>query len=119
MKPYKVLIFVACVMACLAALCVVLPGRIALGEKELRWPTLAEVISPTQPPLEGEEIEEIDSLSDLSSLDHIDTIEISEPEERLIIPKITVDSTTDSRLFLRAFYASLADAGKKKIRVVH
>ena len=43
MKPYKVLIFIACVMACLAALCIVLPGRIAFGEKVLRWPTLAEV----------------------------------------------------------------------------
>ncbi|MBR6304256.1 MAG: hypothetical protein IKR37_01345, partial [Paludibacteraceae bacterium] len=27
----------------LAALCVVLPGRVAIGDKELRWPTLAEV----------------------------------------------------------------------------
>ena len=106
-------------MACLAALCMVLPGRIAFGEKQVRWPTLAEVISPTQPPLEGEEIEEIDSLSDLSSPDPIDTIEISEPEERPVVPKITVDSTTDSRVFLQAFYASLADAGTKKIRVLH
>ena len=31
-------------MACLAALCIVLPGRIAFGGKQLRWPTLAEVI---------------------------------------------------------------------------
>ena len=114
MRPYKVLLFIICVMVSLAALCVVLPGRIAFGEKELRWPTMAEVISPTRPPLEGEEIEEIDSLSDLSSPDPIDTIEISEPEERPVVPKITVDSTTDSRVFLRAFYTSLADAGTKK-----
>ena len=44
MRPYKVLLFIICVMVSLAALCVVLPERFAFGEKELRWPTLAEVI---------------------------------------------------------------------------
>ena len=43
MKPYKVLIFIVCCFVSLAALCVVLPGRVAIGDKELRWPTLAEV----------------------------------------------------------------------------
>ena len=107
-------------MVSLAALCVVLPGRIALGEKELRWPTLAEVIGPSQPPHEGEEIEQLDTLDTLERLDTLDTPAPPEKtEERLPIPKITVDSTTDSRVFLQAFYASLADAGTKKIRVVH
>ena len=44
MRPYKVLIFIAAVMACLAALCVVLPGRVVWEDKELRWLTLAEVM---------------------------------------------------------------------------
>ena len=61
MKPYKVLIFIVCVMAGLAALCLVLPGRIAMGDQELRWPTLAEV-------LETEEtIASQDSLENLGS----------------------------------------------------
>ena len=107
-------------MACLAALCVVLPGRFSFGEKELRWPTLAEVIGPSQPPHEGEEIEQLDTLYTLERLDTLYTPAPPEKsEERLPIPKITVDSTTDSRVFLQAFYASLADAGTKKIRVVH
>lgn len=120
MRPYKVLIFIACVMACLAALCVVLPGRIAFGEKELRWPTLAEVISPSQPPHEGEEIEQLDTLDTLERLDTLDTPAPPEKsEERLAIPKITVDSATDSRIFLQSFYASLAEAGSRKVRVLH
>ena len=102
-------------MGCLAALCVVLPGRLAWGDTELRWPTLAEVLSPsqpqspTQPPLEGEEEEEEEEIEEIGT----------KAEERLPIPKVSVDSTTDSRIFLQAFYASLADAGTKKIRVMH
>lgn len=120
MRPYKVLLFIACVMMFLAALCVVLPGRISFGEKELRWPTLAEVIGPSQPPHKGEEIEQLDTLDTLERLYTLDTPATPEKsEERLPIPKITVDSTTDSRIFLQAFYASLAEAGTKKVRVVH
>ena len=106
-------------MGCLAALCVVLPGRIAWGDTQLRWPTLAEVFeteeaypqpqSPTQPSLEGEEEEEEEEIEEIGT----------KAEERLPIPKVSVDSTTDSRVFLQAFYASLADAGTKKIRVMH
>ena len=117
MRPYKVLIFIASVMGCLAALCVVLPGRLAWGDTELRWPTIAEVLSPTQPPLEGEEIEQLDTLERLDTLDTPTPPEKS--EERLPIPKITVDSTTDSRIFLQAFYASLAEVGHRRIRVMH
>ena len=47
MRTYHVLIFIACVMACLAALCWVLPGRLVLGDKELKWPTFAEVMGTT------------------------------------------------------------------------
>ena len=44
MRPYHVLIFIAAVMACLGVLCWVLPGRVVVGEHELRWPTMAEVM---------------------------------------------------------------------------
>ena len=108
-------------MVSLAALCVVLPGRISFGEKELRWPTLAEVIGteeayPRPLPEEEGSITSPDTIA--PTPDTLPSLR-GRTEERLIIPKITVDSTTDSRLFLRAFYASLADAGTKKIRVVH
>lgn len=121
MKPYKVLIFIACVMACLAALCIVLPGRIALGEKVLRWPTLAEVFEmeeayPQPLPEEEGSITAPDTIT--PSPDTLPSLQ-GRTEERLPIPKVSVDSTTDSRVFLQAFYASLADAGTKKIRVVH
>ena len=121
MRPYKVLLFIVCVMTFLAALCVVLPGRISFGEKELRWPTLAEVIGkeevvPDNPEdLESPEVPESQEIPDSP-----DTLKVVEAEEiQPVVPKIVVDSTTDSRVFLQAFYASLADAGTKKIRVVH
>ncbi|MBR6035209.1 MAG: hypothetical protein IKP39_04045 [Paludibacteraceae bacterium] len=43
MKPERVLLFIVCVMAVLGALCIVLPGQLSIGGKQVRWPTLAEV----------------------------------------------------------------------------
>ena len=121
MKPYKVLIFIVCCFASLAALCVVLPGRIAIGDKELRWPTLAEVF------------EEKESAKSLESLETLETLETTEPSDTAIsegqdtlapkpkpvIPKVPVDSVTDSRMFLAAFYASLAESSDRVVRVLH
>lgn len=108
-------------MASLAALCIVLPGRIAFGEKVLRWPTLAEVFEteeayPQPLPEEEGSITAPDTIT--PSPDTLPSLE-GRTEERPPIPKVSVDSTTDSRVFLQAFYASLAEAGTKKIRVVH
>lgn len=108
-------------MACLAALCMVLPGRIAFGEKQVRWPTLAEVFEteeayPQPLPEEEGSIIALDTIT--PSPDTLPSLQ-GRTEERLPIPKVSVDSTTDSRVFLQAFYASLADAGTQKIRVVH
>ena len=118
MRPYKVLLFIACVMACLAALCIVLPGRVSMGDQELRWPTLAEVFETQKP---GIEIPDTVVWED--SIVPVDTIVISSEEEvkkeAPIIPKVPVDSVTDSRMFLQAFYASLAESGSKVVRVVH
>lgn len=118
MRPYKVLIFIVCVMACLGVLCVVLPDRVVWGEQELRWPSLAEVF--------GE-------WSDVS-IQHSDSLEVLEefpvvPDSLLadttpsvptpVIPHVVVDSTTDSRIFLQPFYASLAESSERVVRVLH
>ena len=52
-------------MACLAALCEVLPGRVAWGEKELRWPTLAEVFEVADHPKQLEYAESQDTIAPL------------------------------------------------------
>ena len=120
MRPAKVLLFIACVLACLAALCIVLPHRLSIGEQELRWLTLAEVM--------GEEeagISPIDSIAltdtlplEALPLDTLPSLRES-AETRPAIPHVTVDSTTDSRVFLRAFYASLEQADTRVVRVLH
>lgn len=109
MKAYKVLIFIACVMAGLAALCVVLPHRVSIGAHEVRWPTLAEVfnthdtvLADTLLALEKNEVEPL-------------APEVVKP----VIPKVVVDSTTDSRVFLSAFYASLPESADRVVRVLH
>ena len=117
MKPHNVLIFIACVLACLAVLCFVLPGRITLGERELRWPTMAQVmgeekVSETEEPKREEEAEE-------EQMPEQEEQEEREEQVAVVVPKVAVDSVTDSRMFLQAFYASLAESSSKVVRVLH
>ena len=116
MKPFRVFLFIMAVMACLAALCVVMPHRIDVGSRTLRWPTLAEVMGneETCPKPIPERMVEADTLV-------LDTLPSPEEriEERLTPPKVTVDSTTDSRIFLQSFYASLAATDTCVVRVMH
>lgn len=118
MKPYKVLIFIVCCFASLAALCVVLPGRIAVGDKELRWPTLAEVFETE------ESVKSLESLETLETTEPQDTAistgqDTIAPKPKPVIPKVPVDSVTDSRMFLAAFYASLTESNERVVRVLH
>ena len=121
LEIFTILLFIACVMACLAALCLVLPHHITIGEKEVRWPTLAEVMEReeayTQPlPEEEESIIDPDTIAPSP-----DTIvpEKSAEKPKPVIPKVAVDSTTDSRQFLPSFYAALQKSGERKVRVMH
>ena len=117
MRPYKVLIFIAAVMACLAALCVVLPGRVVWEDKELRWPTLAEVMGS----MDNEQWTMDDGLSDEQELPEFPVFDepVTDNPSPVTPPKVTVDSTTDSRIFLQSFYASLAETGSRTVRVLH
>lgn len=117
MKSYHVLIFTACVMACLGALCWVLPERVVLCNYTLQWPTFAEVM--------GEEVQEAEKiylsepeLSD-STQAVTDTTATHVVPAAPIIPTIPIDSITDSRIFLGAFYQSLTTANTRKVRIVH
>ena len=106
-------------MACLAALCVVLPHRVKMGSRTLRWPTLAEVFEPSNARGQDDSLlEEFPVAPDSLQAAVEDTVvkpKVPQPE----IPSVTVDSVTDSRRFLNAFYASLAEAGSRVVRVVH
>ena len=128
MKPYKVLLFIAAVMSCLAVLCVVLPGRVVIAEYELRWPTLAEVIGSTDRSTDNVQNTDTlellefpvftDTLEILDTLGNMDIAESPKPQP-VVIPKVQVDSTADSRMFLARFYRSLAEAGTRTVRVLH
>ena len=113
-------------MAGLGALCLVLPGRIAYGENELRWPTLAEVLDATEKPDSLGGLGDLGSLGSLGSLDIPETPETPDIPETIETPPIPASpvipdtsANTDSRIFLRHFYASLAEAGERKVRVLH
>lgn len=55
-------------------------------------------------------------LVELDSLGSLDTMPKPQP---IAAPKVVVDSTTDSRIFLKAFYAALASTDTQVVRVVH
>ena len=118
MKSYHVLIFTACVMACLGALCWVLPERVVLCDYTLQWPTFAEVMGEEVQEAEEIELSESIELSD-STQAVTDTTATHVVPAAPIIPTIPIDSITDSRIFLGAFYQSLTTANTRKVRIVH
>ena len=117
MKSYHVLIFTACVMACLGALCWVLPERVVLCDYTLQWPTFAEVMG--EEVQEAEEIELSESELSDSTQAVTDTTATHVVPAAPIIPTIPIDSITDSRIFLGAFYQSLTTTNTRKVRIVH
>ena len=117
MKSYHVLIFTACVMACLGALCWVLPERVVLCDYTVKWPTFAEVMG--EEVQEAEEIELSESELSDSTQAVTDTTATHVVPAAPIIPTIPIDSITDSRIFLGAFYQSLTTTNTRKVRIVH
>ena len=100
MRPYQVLIFLVVVMAILGG---------------LYWAFQEEEACP-----EREELVVLDSLGVLDSLVNQEVPEEPKPQPvAVVIPKVTVDSTTDSRMFLKTFYASLAESSERTVRVLH
>ena len=122
MRPYKVLLFIAGLLVSLAALCVVLPGRVSIAGMEVRWPTLSEVMGkPSEVSIQDSDSTEY---RDTGIPEYRDTVVIpdtviEETPKPVLPPKIEVDSTTDSRIFLSRFYASLTEAGTRVVRVLH
>ncbi len=122
MRPYKVLLFIAGLLVSLAALCVVLPGRVSIAGTEVRWPTLSEVMGKSS----EVSIQDSDSTEYRNTVipEYRDTVvipdtAIQETPKPVLPPKIEVDSTTDSRIFLSRFYAALTEAGSRVVRVLH
>ena len=127
MRPDKVLFFIVCSLLGLGAMCLVLPHHVAVGTRTLRWPTLTEVFSTEKDQQElfadeedipefpefAEYVENVDSVEKTKNTTHLTT------SERVEAPKIHVDSLTDSRRFLAAFYTSLQHAGERQVRVLH
>ena len=102
MRPYKVLLFIAITMAILGTLYWAFPDVKLLNSEYSEHFEYADVDTIAEFPVYAEET---------------DTVPEEEPQP--VIPKIIVDSTTDSRIFLRRFYASLNESDQHMIRVLH
>lgn len=91
MRPFKVLLFIACVMAILGTIYLLFPEEsdVPIAEAVVAQDTIAAA----------------------------DTL--PEEKEKIVIPIVQVDSTTDSRYYLQAFYQSLAESGSRVVRVLH
>ena len=108
MKPYQVLVFIVCVMALLGVLYWAFPDV-----------KLLTVNRNTEYSVQSTDTV-IPELLDTVIPEYRDTVIPEAPAApKIIIPKVNVDSTTDSRIFLSSFYASLAETGERKVRVMH
>jgi hypothetical protein len=105
MRPWYVLIFVAAVMAVLGGLYWIFPGDSEDSED-------SEVSEYSEYSEESDTIAEFPLFAE-------ETDSIVPEEPKIIVPKVSVDSTTDSRVFLGSFYASLAETADRKVRVLH
>lgn len=101
MKPYQVLIFIAVVMGIVGVLYWAFPDVKLLSTQHTAQQTLDTIA----------EIPEFPEITEIP-----DTQEIA---VKPVIPKLIVDSTTDSRIFLQSFYASLSEAESRTVRVLH
>lgn len=121
MRPYKVLLFIAACLSVLAILCVVLPHKLVVGSRTLHWPSLAEVLD-----IEEQQADTIitDTIAENVEMpapepDTIAPADSVVPKVQEPIPVVHVDTTSDSRVYLRSFYASLQQTGERKVRIVH
>lgn len=105
MKPYQVLLFIVAVMSLCGGL------YWAFGEEE------KEELVVLEEPGNPNSIDSIDSIHSIDSIDSIDSIVPEKP--KIVIPNVAVDSMTDSRIFLAAFYASLSETHERVVRVLH
>ena len=133
MKPYQVLLFIVCCMAVLAVMSSAYVTRMLRDDCDLRWPTLAEVFDYAEPAETTEQAEAAEPAEETGESEPAETAEflamtdtlaadtmIVEPQPvRVAVPLVQVDSTTDSRMFLAAFYRSLTEAGERRVRVMH
>ena len=109
MKPYQVLIFIAVVMGLLGVLYKAFPNGQLLHKQPSE---LSVEVS------DNDTIEEFPVFAE-AEIEEAETDTLIPQEPKVIIPKIAVDSTTDSRVFLQSFYTSLSESGNKVVRVLH
>ena len=117
MKAKNVFLFIAAVLAGLGVLCIVLPHRLQVGSRTLKWPTLAEVFSEKNAVPDTPDVPDSPENPDIPETPEVQDTVPAKPKP--VIPKVVVDSTADSRMFLRPFYESLSETGERVVRVVH
>ena len=101
MRPYKVLLFIAVTMAVLGALYWAFP--------DAKWLNTGHLTGSAQEP---------DTIAEFPVYAE-ETDSVPEEKPQQAIPTIVIDSTTDSRVFLQRFYASLDESHGHMIRVLH
>ena len=126
MRPSKICLILWILIALLAGVCVLVPANgWSIGDLQLRWPTLAEVleipadttaVQDTVLLAQATEIEEVAEPTIVST--PTDTTPIIHTERPIVVP--VVDSiNADTRYYMQAFYQSLSTASSRQIRVVH
>ena len=124
MKPSKVLFFIAGVLAGLALLCVALPGNVVIAGNEVRWPTLEKVFGMEEKLSVEEQVAALDYSLEPMEQSNAPIEAPHAPAESAsaampaqpAVPVVEVNDNTDSRIFMRRFYASSANSSASSTR---
>lgn len=125
MRPRSIILFLGICITLLGILCIVWPeGGIHIADTELRWPTLSRVLD-LQPndtteyytiPTDSEILIETDTALTIKR----DLVSTDSTKHTITTPpKVTPDTTVDTRCYLQRFYQALAESRHTSVRIVH
>ncbi|MBO7067650.1 MAG: hypothetical protein J6W52_03075 [Bacteroidaceae bacterium] len=121
MKPRYIVLFIICLLAGLALLCMLFPsGGIRLGDTTLRFPTLTEALDVPEEPVDTDTVAILSPEEIMEQrLEALKTEKMDEFHEycqqdasRLYLPD-------DDETYLDAFFEKMQNAGNRHLRIMH
>jgi len=126
-RPIHIFLFMLCCLAALALVCLIMPDESHWAGNTIHTPQLSEVLELEQDSVETAETDSVENPTVDSTDSPIQQFPDSPihqltnspiPQAPVAVIPETFD-TTDTRIYLSAFYAALRHASTQAIRVVH
>ena len=121
MKPRYIVLFIICLLAGLALLCISLPqGGIRVGGMTLRFPTLAEALAVPEEPADTDTVAALSPEEIMEQrLSALKTEKMEEFNEYCMKDPARLYLPDNDETYLDAFFEKMQNAGNKHLRIVH